>query len=376
MLEAAGLKEDAERPQLLIVNTCAVTAEAQAKSRKAVRRLVRRLRPEQVMVIGCAAELLKEELEIDAQFLPHKQKLEYMEKLKNTAGKEFSLASGRSRAFLKIQDGCNQACSYCIVPSLRGPEVSYPADEIMRRLKKLEAVGYREVVLTGVHLGRYRYDGLNLASLLRQAAASFSGRIRLSSIDVFEIDDELIDTLVELRGKVCPHLHIPLQSGSDRILRLMRRPYTSSGFLETVEKIRSKFTKVALSTDVMVGFPGETDKDFEATVEVVGKAGFMRLHVFRFSSRPGTPAAEMEQTVEHRVIEEREHRLIELGKKLEEEFMKSLEGEELQVLVERAGRGRSEYYVEVEVPRSLERGKIYHIRARYEDGKLKGEVLE
>lgn len=359
----------------MIVNTCAVTAEAQAKSRKAVRRLVRKLKPEKVMVAGCAAEMLRHELGIEAEYLPHREKMEFIERLKQQTGQGGLTAGDRTRAFVKIQDGCNQQCSYCIVPALRGREISYPAEDILRKLEKLGSLGYREIVFTGVHLGRYEDDGINLAGLLRKAGQRFACRIRLSSIDVFEIDDELIDTIAGLEGRICPHLHIPLQSGSDRILRLMRRPYTAESFLKTVDKIRNRLARVALSTDVMVGFPGETDEDFSATGSVVVEAGFMRLHVFRFSPRPGTPAAEMNRTVPHRVAAEREHSLIELGRQLEQDFMRSLHGEVLEVLIERPGRGRSEYYVEVEVPSSLQRGKIYHVRAKYENGKLKGEVL-
>jgi threonylcarbamoyladenosine tRNA methylthiotransferase MtaB len=253
-----------------------------------------------------------------------------------------AFAGERTRATLKIQDGCEQYCAYCVIPYARGPSRSRPAGEVLEEASRLVQAGFREIVVTGIHLGAWGSDlpvcRPRLADLIRDlAAATGIGRLRLSSIEPLEVDDDLIDLLAR-NPRVCRHLHVPLQSGSDRVLARMNRHYTAAGYLDLVERVRSAVPLVGLTTDVMVGFPGETDEDFRATLDVVRRAGFARLHVFRFSRRPGTPAADMPGQVASAVKKARSEELIRLGRQLGRDFRESLVGLTLEVLVEKVRR--------------------------------------
>lgn len=368
---------------IVILNTCAVTSEAESKSRKILRRLIRCMKPRLVFVIGCASKMIIESInEIGNEVIiviPPSLKKDFIENLERVFSVDSSFYTGRrTRAFLKIQDGCNRRCAYCIVPFLRGNEVSVSISEVLKEAEKLNAEGVKEVVLTGVHLGRYRFGDSNLAFLLETLAKKFDFRIRLSSIDVEDINEDLVKTAFELGERFCPHFHIPLQSGSNKILKAMKRPYTAEYFLRKVEFIRSIFEEVALSTDVMVGFPGETDIDFQKTVDLINQAEFMRLHVFRFSKRPGTEAEKMTDSVPVQLTKERENYLINLSKTLENDFKKKLNGRVLNVLVEKtdgnSSFGRSEYYVDVICPTKYVRGEIVKVKAKYDNETIVGEV--
>jgi threonylcarbamoyladenosine tRNA methylthiotransferase MtaB len=239
------------------------------------------------------------------------------------------------------------------------------------------------VVLTGVHLGRYKApDRKNyyLSSLLREIMEIGGVRIRLSSIDVFEISEDLVETAAEFNPSICPHFHIPLQSGSNRILKKMKRPYTAESFLKTVEMIRERINPVAISTDVMVGFPGETDEDFRETVELIKAARFMRIHTFRYSKRPGTEAAEFIDQVSEETKKLRETEIINLSRELENDFKRELNGRIANVLIEKNtggfSSGRTEYYVDVKIKEQLEKGSIYSVKLNYSEGELYGEVLK
>lgn len=393
-LKEAGLQAASSmaKADIVFVNSCAVTSEAEAKTRKAARRALK-AGAAAVAVLGCAADFSREKLKPGPEFkgrklffIDNKQKKELINQVKNTLLKEKPLLpySGlRTRAFVKIQDGCNQKCSYCIVPFVRGNEASVSHHEVLHKLELLENLGVKEVVLTGVHLGRYRspddsrYD---LPVLLEEIASKFSFRIRLSSIDVFELSDRLIKTAANLRPKVCPHFHIPLQSGSDRILKLMRRPYSSSYFLEKIEAIKKESGTVALSTDVMVGFPTETEEDFQLTIRTVEAAGFMKLHVFRYSERPGTPAAALFPGVPAKAAREREEVLLEISDRLKDKFLKTLDGLKAEALVEDVengiATGKTEYYVDVKITSRVEINQLYQVKIKYRNGELIGEVIK
>lgn len=380
--------------ELVFINTCAVTKEAEAKTRKAVRKALKS-GASAVVVMGCASELVKESIaserknkEVEVWFLSNSEKKKLIYSLESTASSsstDQSFYHFRTRAFVKIQDGCNQRCSYCIVPFVRGREESLGKELIFKRLQKIQEQGIKEVVLTGIHLGRYSQN-LNrkkygLADLLKDIARNFDFRIRLSSIDVFEIDERLLEVLYELKPKVCPHFHVPLQSGSDRILKLMRRPYTSSYFLERIEELKKIDGIVAVSTDVMVGFPSETEEDFEKTVELVEEVGFMKLHVFRYSRRPGTEALNLGPQVEEQVKKEREAVLLEASRKLSDKFKRMLDGKTAHALIERKVGpfwvGKTEYYVDVKISTPVKQNEVYKVKIKY-DGKsdVFGEVME
>lgn len=382
LLSKKGLNMS-EKPELVIVNTCAVTSEAEAKSRKRVRKLARKYNPKRIMILGCASELIagdiKNTVEEDTVFLPQSRKKDLIKNLENTIGERALGYTGRrSRAFLKVQDGCNRRCSYCIVPLLRGNEVSISDAEIVERAKRINAKGVNELVLTGIHLGRFRYGEVDLPALIRKILDNTSARIRLSSIDVEDVTERLIE-MVKDEQRVCSHFHIPLQSGSKKILNEMGRPYTPESYLNTIYLIKSKIKPVALSTDVMVGFPGESNKDYKNTLRVIKEAGFMRLHVFRFSPRPGTKAYQRKDRVEHEKVKKREKRLLKLGRKLEVKFKENLSGEEMQLLIEKHKNefsiGRSDYYLKAMVRDRLETGSLVNVKVRYDKENLIGEVL-
>lgn len=378
-----------DKADIVFVNTCAVTKEAEAKTRKIVRRALKSS-AKTVAVIGCAAPLVKEKLLEEANenlnliFLDNREKQEFLNWIEKSRPEEPALKNFprlRTRAFVKIQDGCNRRCTYCIVPLLRGKEVSVPKEEIFKRLKELEEKSVKEIVLTGVHLGKYKGDEKNygLAELLTDIASKFSFRVRLSSLDVFEISEKLIKTIAELKGVVCPHFHIPLQSGSNRILELMNRPYTREQYLEKIEKLKEVEEIVAFSTDVMVGFPTETKEDFLQTVDVIQKTGFMKLHVFRYSERPGTEATLFEPKVSESEKKKREKELIALSEKLTEDFKKKLCGRVAHALIEEEENGhyigKTEFYLDVKISQPVEKNNIYKVKISYEDGELIGEVV-
>jgi len=388
-LQPASSMTDAD---IIFINSCAVTSEAEAKTRKAARRALK-AGATAVAVLGCAADFSREKLDTETElknkkmfFVNNKQKRELLHHIKSNLleGKPLVPYSGlRTRSFVKIQDGCNQKCSYCIVPLVRGSETSVSHHEILRKLEILENLGVKEVVLTGVHLGRYRSPDDNrydLPLLLEKIASEFDFRIRLSSIDVFELSDRLIKTATMLKPKICPHFHIPLQSGSDRILKLMRRPYTSAYFLKKMEAIKNEFGTVALSTDVMVGFPTETEEDFHSTVKLAEAAGFMKLHVFRYSVRPGTPAASLFPRVPAQIVKEREEVLLDLSDRLSDKFLKTLDGLNAEALVEdienNIATGKTEYYVDVKITSKVEINQLYPVKIKYRNGELLGEVVK
>jgi threonylcarbamoyladenosine tRNA methylthiotransferase MtaB len=250
----------------------------------------------------------------------------------------------RSRAYVKVQDGCMLRCSYCIIPHVRPQLTSRPVDHILDEVRRLLDNGYRELVLTGVHLGHYgvdwnwrkpKRDWIRLSHLVdRIAQIPGDYRLRLSSIEATEVTRELLDVVQAHGERICPHVHICLQSGSDRILRRMRRRWSSRLFLDRCRLVRERLDQPALTTDVIVGFPGETDEDFQQTCRVIREAGFSKVHIFPFSPRRGTPAAEMSEMIPKRVKAERSRRLTQIEQGLREDYFTSLIGRTLRVLVE------------------------------------------
>jgi threonylcarbamoyladenosine tRNA methylthiotransferase MtaB len=351
-LEANGYVEPAEGQavDLCIVNTCTVTAEGDAKSRQAVRRLHQEHPKADIVVMGCYATRDPDavgRLPGVAKVITDKTRL--IEELESF-GVVHQLTGitrfdDHQRAFVKVQDGCLLHCSYCIIPHVRPSLRSRPPEEIVAEVGRLVANGYREVVLTGIHLGHYGIDlsrGRPKAEWCRlwhllERLADLPGdfRIRLSSLEAAEVRDDLVRMLAQ-RPRICPHLHLCLQSGSDRILARMRRRYRSAGFLERCRRIRAVLDQPAFSTDVIIGFPGETDADFEATCRVVRAVGFARLHIFSFSPRQGTEAADWPESVPPPVVAQRRAQLLAIERELTDAYCRSLVGRRLDVLVEGA----------------------------------------
>ncbi|MGM0651571.1 MAG: tRNA (N(6)-L-threonylcarbamoyladenosine(37)-C(2))-methylthiotransferase MtaB [Bacillota bacterium] len=390
-----------EESDVYVINTCTVTGHSDHKSRKAIRRARRRTPQAVVVATGCYAQGAPGEVkQIDEQpdLIIGNQKRENLPELVESisrgqitdlvkphqAGSGFELLPptgrrGRTRGFLKIQEGCNQICSYCIVPRVRGPLRSMPASEVLKRAEILTASGCREIVLTGVHLGLYgkELDNSSLPELLN-AIEQIPGlkRLRLSSLEPSDINSALVEQIVASRI-ICPHLHIPLQSGDGEILRRMNRPYEPIEFLYLAKWLKQEIPGLSLSTDVIVGFPGETEKHHQRSMKLLEEIGFSRLHVFKYSSRPGTAAAKFSDHLPNQVKDSRSREMIELGEKMASDYRQRFIGTIQSVLVEKVvpysyGEGFTPHYLRVKIDADIKglhwRGKEIDARLEQEEG--------
>ena len=364
-----------EPAELCVVNTCTVTHEGDAKSRQTIRQLAARNPGTRIVVMGCYATRAPEELGALPGVVEVVTDKRELPDLLGRFGvvdipTGISRFDGRKRAYVKVQDGCMLHCSFCIIPKVRPQLTSRPAEHILDEVRRLVDNGYREVILTGIHLGHYgvdfsrgrpKSDWLRLAQLVdRIAQLDGDFRIRLSSIEATEVTRELVATMAEHAPKVCPHLHVSLQSGSESVLRRMRRRWGAKRFVDRCRLVRETLDQPALTTDIIVGFPGETEADFEDTCRVAEEVGFSKIHIFPFSPRRTTPAAEMPDQVAPQAKAERVERLGELERRLADRYFRGLIGRELQVMVEspvadRPGfiYGTSCRYAIVEAPAGL-----------------------
>lgn len=359
-----GLREVApeEGADLFVVNSCTVTETAATEAGRAVRRIARRFPFAEITVTGCAADSHREEflgLPGVRRVVPHDRKaalagddrLRDGDTLPSIFDLSISRFDGHTRAFLKVEDGCDLHCSFCIIPKVRGAAVSRPLESAVAEARRLAENGYREIVLTGVHLGSYGRDlaGRSLLPDLVERLLAVPGlaRVRLSSIEANEVSDPLLD-LMAADPRFCPHLHLPLQSGDDAILRAMRRRYNARQFLGACERAAERVPDPGLTTDVIVGFPGETEAHFENTMEICRRAGFHRIHIFPYSRRRGTDAAALPD-LPWRVKKERLHRLEALGAELTDRYAGRFLGRNVEVLVEEEG-GYTERYLRARVP--------------------------
>jgi len=402
LLENVGLsdaRQTGSSPEIIIINTCCVTHTASAKSRQYIRKAQKQYPNAIIVVLGCLSALDNGELTISgrntyilrqrknlansfirlinsepvSQFATEYQPQKSSVYIKAENGTKIkyknnlcelppvSLFKGHTRAFLKVQDGCDGHCSYCIIPKTRPVVQSKKAEAAVEEAERLVGAGHKEIVVTGVFLGAYGQDtvrrnrwpgGQNekLAELLDKLS-QLRGlrRIRLSSLEPGDVSERLIETIAD-NPRIMPHLHLALQSGSQRILQKMNRQYTGEEFLEAVEMVKSRVDRPAITTDIMVGFPGESEDDFQQTLELVDKVRFSRIHVFSFSAREGTAAAGMQGIVDKGVMKERSRILRDRGAELGREFREQFVGEEVNVLLEHGDGqacGRSERYFQV-----------------------------
>src|SRR6266540_750793 len=339
-----------EEPDVVVINTCTVTRESTASSRRLIRRTAEAHPGATVVVTGCYAVSNPEEVQAipGVDLVVHNDDKDRIAEL--VAGvpavrrlpltvRPAPTERLRTRVAIKAQTGCDEWCTFCIIPRTRGPLRSYPSDELVTDVRRQVERGVREVVLTGVHLGKYAEDTGERDGLARLVD-------RLTAID----------GLLRLRDdpKVCRHLHVPLQAGDDQVLERMHRPYRIAQFLERVEHASAEIPGLGLSTDIIVGFPGETAEQFAATLRVTERVGFSKLHVFRYSQRPGTPAAEMADQLPEPEKKARARELIALGMQLRRRFHETHVGERLDVLVEGGGEGiaegTSDNYIKVRFP--------------------------
>ncbi|MGI5901670.1 MAG: tRNA (N(6)-L-threonylcarbamoyladenosine(37)-C(2))-methylthiotransferase MtaB [Desulfitobacteriia bacterium] len=383
--EGFEIVKETENPDALIINTCTVTAIGSKKSRQLIRRVVKNHPRSLVVVMGCYAQIHPGEVakiegidlvlgtqdrRLVVKFLKEMQGRKRDKPIwgvkdftrQGVAYEELPLISGsrRVRAMLKIQDGCSQYCTYCIVPYARGPSRSRKPEQIIAETKQLLEAGYKEIVLTGIHIGAYGQDlepKTSLAELISQLA-DLDGmtRLRLGSIEPMEFSEKLLE-LVTSKQVICPHFHIPLQSGADKILALMGRPYSTADYAMLLQRIRKKLPEAAITTDIMAGFPGEEDGDHQRTLKFITECDFASLHAFPYSRRPGTPAAEMPAQIAGKIKKARVRDLTKIGAESRKKYARKFVGSPVEVLVERvwengSAEGHTRNYLHLKIPPS------------------------
>lgn len=375
-----GYKEDKVNPDIAIINTCSVTATADQKSRQHIRRLINNYPNAVVVVMGCYSqgqhEFIKNEIKADIiTGTSHRDELvELLQNFKKGDNpidlteqnprffkyEELGLTTHfeNVRAYLKIQDGCDNFCSYCLIPYRRGKARSRALQDVVKEAESIVSKGYQEIVLTGIHVGGYGKDLEDTSfSTLVETLLDIKGlyRLRISSIEESEIDDKLIE-LINTRDNLANHFHIPLQSGSDSVLKRMNRKYNKEQFLNKIKLIKKACPNVALTTDVIVGFPGESEEEFMESYNFIKECGFNMIHCFPFSSREGTVASKMKDQIDPKIKKERNLRLIELSNSLWNEYTNKFVNQEVEVLVEQYNKekkcniGHTSNYIEVSIP--------------------------
>ncbi len=373
--------EDLNDANIIIVNTCSVTNVADKKCLKMIRRLKREYSNAILVVAGCSSQnkqSVYENLDIDIlignrdKSIIDKLIKEYIEtekkyvKFYNDRNLDFEdmyiSDYNHTRAFIKIEDGCDNFCSYCIIPYVRGSVRSKDFDKVIKEAEELAKHGHKEIVLTGIHTGHYLNNGYDLTDLINELSKIDDiKRIRISSIEVTELSDKFLDMLKN-NDKVCDHLHIPLQAGSDEILKRMNRKYDLAYYEEKIKKIRSIRPDISISTDIIVGFPYETEELFLNTLEFSKKIKFSKIHVFPYSVRVGTAAANMEEQVDEVVKKMRVKRLMAVSHMLEVDYYNKFKDKELDILIEtcdnNVSEGHTSNYLLVSVPENIKVGEI------------------
>lgn len=373
-----------EKCDILILNTCTVTDTSDKKSLKEVRRL-KRENPNAILVVcGCSVQNDKTKYDdlginilmgninksnivsIIEKYLDDNTPVEYVAKTRDLPFENMEVdISDHTRAYIKIEDGCDNFCSYCIIPFVRGKKRSKDFSLVLREVQHLANNGYKEIVLTGIDTGGYESNGKDLTDLIHEMS-KINGieRIRQSSIEITQINEKFIEELKNNK-KICDHIHIPLQSGSDSILKLMNRKYDLKYFFDKIDMIRSVRPDISITTDVIVGFPGETGEMFLETMETCKKINFSKIHAFPYSERKGTKASMMEGKVPESVKHERVKKLLELSEKLERSYYDKFKGKNKDVLIEEVNefgsKGHTSNYLMVHTNEKLQKGEIYNL---------------
>ena len=398
------LVDELEDADCYIINTCSVTNMADAKSRKMIRKCVKMNPNAIICAIGCYAQTNPEVKDIDgvdiilgngnkgklvdlieeqAKSPNREKKIDILEILEMTEYEKLGVTTyDHTRAFVKIEDGCENFCTYCIIPYARGPVRCKRADDVIEELINITNKGYKEVVLAGIHTGRYFDNGTNLSGLIRRILneVPLLKRLRLSSIEINEIDDEFIEMMKE-NDILANHLHLPLQSGSDLVLEKMERRYDTKFFIDKINKIKAVRPEISITTDIIVGFPYETEKEFMETYNLAKELGMAKLHVFPYSMRHGTKAASFPQ-VNDTVKKDRATRLIALSKELEEAYAKRFIGKELSMIIEqKSGNnmiGHTSNFLQVILPydEKLIKKEAKILIKRVDGEKIYGQILE
>ena len=389
------IKQFNEVADIYIVNTCTVTNIADRKSRQMLHR-AKKLNPEAVVVaVGCYVQAPQSKLEDDdlvdilvgtrgkssvlslvEEYIKSNKTRDFKHNVIKAGEEnkdwtydsgEVNAGGGKNRANIKIQDGCDQFCTYCIIPFVRGRIRSRDMESIVEETDRLVKAGFREMVLTGIHIGSYGRDidgesrMLELLTELNKVEGDF--RIRLGSVEPRLITEDFLEGLVKLK-KVCSHFHLSLQSGSTTVLKRMNRHYSAEEYLNSVKLLKKYYDRPGITTDIIVGFPGETDEEFEETFAFVKEVGFLKVHVFPYSKRDGTYAAKMNEQIAPEIKKERENILIKVCEEVSEKYLESFNGDMEQVLLEEEIKGREDYimahssrYIEVAVPKMILSGR-------------------
>ena len=355
------IKDFQEQCDIYIINTCTVTNQSDSKSKKMIRQAIRRNPNACIVAMGCFIQANPEYYEngIDIlignkdksniisilnEYFKTKEtiKKQYIGRIKDFEDMYIKDFPGRTRAFVKIQDGCDNFCSYCIIPFVRGKCRSKKEDEVVEEITDLVNNGYKEIVLTGIHTGSYGIDlETNFAHLLNRLV-KIKGllRLRISSIEATELNEEVL-SILEKEKILVDHLHIPIQAGTNEILKKMNRKYNLDYFIQKIEQIRKIRPNISISTDLIIGFPGETEDLFEKTIETCKKIKFSKIHVFPYSERKGTASSRMENKIDNKIKKQRAKRLIEISKELEISYMNSFLNQTVEVLIEENKDGNS-----------------------------------
>ena len=356
---------------IYVINTCTVTNQGDAKSRKAIHQALRRPDKPVVVVTGCMVDGQKEKLQQIqgvTYFVENARKTSLFQLVdghfkgetispdelgRDLFGFEPADKTFHTRGYIKIQDGCNNFCTFCIVPKVRGRAISRPAQDILENIRQVTGAGFKEIVLTGVNIGRYHHEGISFERLVEQILGLPGDfRVRISSIEPEGFGDRLFDLFSH--PKLTPHLHLCLQSGSDRVLLQMRRFYNVTSFMGIVSPIKDRYPDFNFTTDIIVGFPGETNEDFEKTCEMVRNIGFSHIHTFKYSVRSGTRAERMPDQVPEKIKQERSRIIRDISAENKRKYLSTLIGKEQLVLVEKinpqkhSAKGYGQHYVPVE----------------------------
>lgn len=399
-LKASGYLYDEEKPDIIIINTCSVTNTADTKSMKLVRRAKREHKDAIIVVVGCSSQNNQgkyKEMGIDIllgnknkseivsileEYLQTRNPIVYFTNERKLPFEDMRLDrfTTHTRAFVKIQDGCDNFCSYCIIPFTRGSIRSKDFYDVIEEVQRLVLNGHKEIVLTGIHTGSYFSNGHDLSDLITELS-KIDGlfRIRISSIEITELNDRFLD-LLKTNTKIVSHLHIPLQSGSDAVLKRMNRKYDTAYFKDKINKIRKIRPDISITTDCIVGHPYESDECFLEYLDFCRKLEFSKLHVFPYSLRSGTAAAAMPQ-IDEKVKKERVHQLLSLSNLLEDQYCNQFLGEELEVLTEEYDGdytvGFTSNYLRVYLKGKYSLNQMIPVQIlRIEDGKIIGQDVK
>lgn len=390
-----GYEEVEENADVCIINTCTVTNTADNKSKQVINNIKKNNKDAIVIAMGCFCQFRNSEIEdlIDADIIlgnknkhkvfeylkeyesNHKRIIDFVDMNKDDIDFDDMEIKGykhHHRAFIKIEDGCNNFCSYCIIPYVRGRVRSKEFNKCLMEVNDLALSGHKEIVLSGIHTGQYNSDGKRLSDLINEISkVDQIKRIRLSSVEIVELDDKMMD-IIKNNNKFVSHLHIPLQAGSDHILKLMNRRYDKKYFKKLVGKIRENRNDISLTTDVIVGFPGETEEDFKETLDFCEEIGFTKIHVFPYSDRSGTVASRMKDKIPGNIKKDRVRRLIDLSNKLEKEYYLKHIDKEDDVLIEEVKQdgylhGFTSDYIPIKLKGNYKINEIYKIKLSKEN---------